>query len=63
MQAIFQKYIDHSISKTLNLPPGTSFEQYKDLYMYAYKQGLKGFTTFNPDGSMKGILEYSGEKG
>ncbi|PID74868.1 MAG: ribonucleoside-diphosphate reductase, adenosylcobalamin-dependent, partial [Desulfobacterales bacterium] len=57
MQAIFQKYIDHSISKTLNLPPGTSFDEYKDLYMYAYKKGLKGFTTFNPDGSMKGILE------
>ncbi|MDC7232226.1 MAG: adenosylcobalamin-dependent ribonucleoside-diphosphate reductase [Spirochaetales bacterium] len=62
MQAVFQKYIDHSISKTLNLPPGTSFEEYKDLYMYAYKQGLKGFTTFNPDGSMKGILEYSEKK-
>ncbi|MBF9015680.1 MULTISPECIES: adenosylcobalamin-dependent ribonucleoside-diphosphate reductase [unclassified Oceanispirochaeta] len=62
MQAVFQKYIDHSISKTLNLPPGTTFEEYKDLYMYAYKQGLKGFTTFNPDGSMKGILEYSEKK-
>lgn len=62
MQAIFQKYIDHSISKTLNLPPGTTFDQYKELYMYAYKQGLKGFTTFNPDGSMKGILEYSEKK-
>ncbi len=62
MQAVFQKYIDHSISKTLNLPPGTSFEEYKDLYMYAYKKGLKGFTTFNPDGSMKGILEYSEKK-
>ncbi len=62
MQAVFQKYVDHSISKTLNLPPGTSFEEYKDLYMYAYKKGLKGFTTFNPDGSMKGILEYSEKK-
>ena len=62
MQAVFQKYIDHSISKTLNLPPGTSFEEYKDLYMYAYKKGLKGFTTFNPEGSMKGILEYSEKK-
>ncbi len=62
MQAVFQKYIDHSISKTLNLPPGTTFDEYKDLYMYAYKKGLKGFTTFNPDGSMKGILEYSDKK-
>jgi len=62
MQAAFQKYVDHSISKTLNLPHGTSFEEYKNLFMYGYERGLKGFTTFNPDGSMKGILEYSGDK-
>jgi hypothetical protein len=62
MQAAFQKYIDHSISKTLNLPPATSFEEYKNLFMYGYERGLKGFTTFNPDGSMKGILEYSEKK-
>ncbi|MBN2657052.1 MAG: adenosylcobalamin-dependent ribonucleoside-diphosphate reductase [Spirochaetales bacterium] len=59
VQAEVQKYIDHSISKTLNLAPGTSFEEYRNLFMYAYKKGLKGFTTFNPEGSMKGILEYS----
>jgi ribonucleoside-diphosphate reductase alpha chain len=59
VQAAVQKYIDHSISKTLNLVPGTTFEEYSKLFMYAYKKGLKGFTTFNPDGSMKGILEYS----
>jgi ribonucleoside-diphosphate reductase alpha chain len=59
IQAIFQEYIDQSISKTLNLAPGTTFEEYKDLFMYAYKKGLKGFTTFNPEGSMKGILEYN----
>lgn len=62
MQAVFQAYIDHSISKTLNLPPGTSFDEYKNLFMYGYRKGLKGFTTFNPDGSMKGILEYSEKK-
>jgi len=62
IQAIFQKYIDHSISKTLNLPPGTTQEQYNKLFMYAYKNGLKGFTTFNPEGSMKGILEYNEPK-
>jgi len=59
IQAIFQEYIDHSISKTLNLAPGTTFEQYEDLFLYAYSKGLKGFTTFNPEGSMKGILEYN----
>ena len=58
VQAAFQKHIDHSISKTLNLPSGTSFDEYKNLFMYAYDKGLKGFTTFNPEGSMKGILEY-----
>jgi len=59
IQSIWQKYIDHSISKTLNLPPGTSFREYEDLFMEAYDAGLKGFTTFNPEGSMKGVLEYS----
>lgn len=63
MQAVLQKYIDHSISKTLNLAPGTTLNEYKDLYMYAYKQGLKGFTTFNPEGSMKGILETTKKAG
>ena len=61
IQAAFQEYIDHSISKTLNLPGGTGFESYKDLFMYAYRKGLKGFTTFNPEGSMRGILEYSNQ--
>jgi ribonucleoside-diphosphate reductase alpha chain len=59
IQAIFQEYVDAAISKTLNLPPGTTFEEYKDLFRYAYESGLKGFTTFNPEGSMKGILEYN----
>jgi len=59
IQAIWQKYIDASISKTLNLKPGTTFEEYKDLFLYAYDKGLKGFTSFNPEGSIKGILEYN----
>jgi len=59
IQAIWQKYIDASISKTLNLKPGTTFEEYKDLFLYAYDKGLKGFTSFNSDGSVKGILEYN----
>ena len=41
MQAIVQKYIDHSISKTLNLQPGTSFEEYKNLFMYGYEKGTE----------------------
>jgi ribonucleoside-diphosphate reductase alpha chain len=59
IQSTFQKYIDSAISKTLNLAPDTSFEDYKDLFMYAYDSELKGFTTFNPSGSLRGILEYN----
>ena len=62
IQAAIQKYIDHSISKTANLPRGYTFEQYKNLFNYAYEKGLKGFTTFNPEGSMKGILETKKEE-
>jgi len=62
IQATIQKYIDHSISKTANLPKGYTYEQYKGLWMYAYKKGLKGFTTFNPEGSMKGVLETKTEE-
>ncbi|MDC7126966.1 MAG: hypothetical protein PQJ46_15445, partial [Spirochaetales bacterium] len=49
-------------SKTLNLPDGTDFDEYNKLFMYAYDKGLKVFTTFNPNGSMKGILEYKKEE-
>jgi len=63
IQAIFQEYIDHSISKTLNLPVQTSYEAYQSLFMEAYDKGLKGFTTFNPDGSMKGVLEITPSSG
>lgn len=57
IQAIFQEYIDHSISKTLNLPKDITFDEYKELFLYAYEKGLKGLTSFNPSGSTKGILE------
>ncbi|MCF7951170.1 MAG: hypothetical protein K9L57_06025 [Spirochaetaceae bacterium] len=59
VQAIWQYYIDHSISKTLNLPKDTDKKEYDRLFEYAFSQGLKGFTTFNPFGSMKGVLEYN----
>lgn len=59
IQATWQKYIDHSISKTANLPMNYTLEEYQNLFMYAYDNGLKGFTSFNPMGSMKGILEHT----
>ena len=57
IQAAAQKWIDSSISKTANVPTDFPFEDFKDIYMYAYEQGLKGCTTFrfNPS-SFQGVL-------
>jgi ribonucleoside-diphosphate reductase alpha chain len=57
IQAASQKWIDSSISKTANIPTDYPFEDFKDIYLYAYKKGLKGCTTFrfNPD-VFQGVL-------
>lgn len=57
VQAAAQKWIDSSISKTANVPTDYPYEQFKDIYLYAYKQGLKGCTTFrfNPE-AFQGVL-------
>jgi ribonucleoside-diphosphate reductase alpha chain len=49
MQAAAQKWIDSSISKTVNVPQSISFEDFKGVYMYAYEKGLKGCTTYRPN--------------
>ncbi|MDQ6950606.1 MAG: LAGLIDADG family homing endonuclease [Mariprofundales bacterium] len=46
MQAAAQKWIDSSISKTANVPTDFPYEDFKEIYMYAYEKGLKGCTTF-----------------
>ena len=57
IQAAAQKWIDSSISKTANVPTDFPFEEFKDIYMYAYEKGLKGCTTFrfNPE-AFQGVL-------
>jgi len=57
VQAAAQKWIDSSISKTANVPTDYPFEDFKDIYMYAYEKGLKGCTTFrfNPE-AFQGVL-------
>ncbi len=57
VQAAAQKWIDSSISKTANIPTEFPFEKFKDIYMTAYDQGLKGCTTFrfNPE-NFQGVL-------
>ncbi|MDE1987686.1 MAG: adenosylcobalamin-dependent ribonucleoside-diphosphate reductase [Alphaproteobacteria bacterium] len=49
VQAAAQKYIDSSISKTINVPATISFEAFKDIYLRAYELGCKGCTTYRPN--------------
>ncbi|MDX8402032.1 MAG: LAGLIDADG family homing endonuclease, partial [Mariprofundaceae bacterium] len=46
IQAAAQKWVDSSISKTANVPTDFPYEDFKDIYLYAYDSGLKGCTTF-----------------
>ena len=57
IQAAAQKWIDSSISKTANVPTDYPYEDFKDIYRYAYEKGLKGCTTFrfNPE-AFQGVL-------
>jgi len=57
IQAAAQKWIDSSISKTANVPTDYNYDDFKDIYLYAYQQGLKGCTTFrfNPE-AFQGVL-------
>ena len=57
IQAAAQKWVDSSISKTANVPTDYPFEAFKDIYRYAWRQGLKGCTTFrfNP-AAFQGVL-------
>jgi ribonucleoside-diphosphate reductase alpha chain len=57
IQAASQMWIDSSISKTANVPTDYPYEDFKDIYMHAYEQGLKGCTTFrfNP-AAFQGVL-------
>lgn len=57
VQAAAQTWIDSSISKTANIPTDFAFDDFKDIYLYAHEQGLKGCTTFrfNPE-VFQGVL-------
>ncbi len=49
MQAALQPYVDNAISKTINVPQDYDFTAFRLLYELAYRQGLKGCTTFRPN--------------
>jgi ribonucleoside-diphosphate reductase alpha chain len=57
IQAAAQLWVDSSISKTANVPTDYKYDAFKDIYMYAFEQGLKGCTTFrfNPE-AFQGVL-------
>jgi ribonucleoside-diphosphate reductase alpha chain len=57
MQATVQKYIDSSVSKTINVPEDISFESFKDVYLQAYDLGCKGCTTYRPNVVTGAVLE------
>ena len=62
MQAAAQKWVDSSISKTINCPEDISFEAFKEVYSAAYESGCKGCTTYRPNavtGSVLSVYESS----
>lgn len=61
MQGIWQRRIDASISSTINIVHKTSIEEVEDLYMEAWKQGLKGMTIYRAGCAREGILSVKSE--
>ena len=62
MQAAVQKYVDSSISKTINCPAELKFEAFKDVYLQAYELGCKGCTTYRPNEVTGAVLEVKPEQ-
>ena len=59
MQAAAQKWVDSSISKTINCPADIAFEAFKDVYMQAWDTGCKGCTTYRPNEVTGSVLSVS----
>lgn len=59
MQAAAQKWVDSSISKTINCPEDISFDAFKDVYMEAWDSGCKGCTTYRPNDVTGSVLTVS----
>ena len=61
MQAAAQKWVDSSISKTINCPEDIGFEEFKEVYMEAWDTGCKGCTTYRPNDVTGSVLSVSEE--
>ena len=59
MQAAAQKWVDSSISKTINCPEDISFDDFAQVYMAAWDQGCKGCTTYRPNAVTGSVLSVS----
>ncbi|HMO73182.1 MAG TPA: adenosylcobalamin-dependent ribonucleoside-diphosphate reductase, partial [Paracoccaceae bacterium] len=59
MQAAAQKWVDSSISKTINCPVDISFDDFNEVYMAAWDQGCKGCTTYRPNDVTGSVLTVS----
>ncbi|SDJ33828.1 adenosylcobalamin-dependent ribonucleoside-diphosphate reductase [Lutimaribacter saemankumensis] len=59
MQAAAQKWVDSSISKTINCPEDIDFDAFKDVYLQAYETGCKGCTTYRPNDVTGSVLSVS----
>ena len=57
MSAAVQPFIDTAISKTVNVPVDYPFEEFEDLYLEAWRSGLKGLTTYRPNAVVGSVLE------
>ena len=62
VQATIQKYIDASISSTVNLPESTTPEEIKAIYLYGAEKGVKGLTVFRNNCERMGILTVGDNK-
>lgn len=62
MQAAAQKWVDSSISKTINCPEDISFDDFKEVYMQAYDTGCKGCTTYRPNEVTGSVLSVASEE-
>ena len=59
MQAAAQRWVDSSISKTINCPEDIGFEAFKDVYLQAWDSGCKGCTTYRPNDVTGSVLSVS----
>ena len=62
MQAAAQKWVDSSISKTINCPEDISFDDFKEVYIQAYDTGCKGCTTYRPNEVTGSVLSVASEE-